>query len=234
MIIGSGLLASTFAPHFRMTPSICIYAAGVSNSRCTELAEFERERVALLSALANFHSADAFVYFGTCSVADPTAVATPYVQHKLAMEQLVMGHPGHLILRLPQIAANTGNPHTLLNTLHRHLATGDEFPIWRNAYRNIIDIEDVLGVASRYVADARQRKRCINIANPSCAPIGVIVAAMERAMGAKMKLRWIERGAHYPIDVAPMLSSGYAAHCQFGADYLDRVIAKYHAPKQHR
>jgi nucleoside-diphosphate-sugar epimerase len=234
MIIGGGLLATAFAPFFQFEKTICIYAAGVSNSRCADHSEFKRERAELVSALSIYHAADTFVYFGTCSVADPTAVATPYVQHKLAMEQLVMVHPGHLILRLPQIAANTGNPHTLLNTLHRHLATGEVFPMWRNAYRNIIDIEDVLGIALRFVADPRQRKRCINIANPSCAPISDIVAAMERAMGAKMNIRCIERGAHYPIDVSTMLSSGYAAHCQFGADYLDRVIARYHAPKQHR
>jgi len=233
MIVGHGMLANAFAPAYRDDHAICIYASGVSNSRCLDEAEFLRERLQLSVALADAEPESTFVYFGTCSVADPTAADTPYVQHKLAMERLVMAHPGHLIFRLPQIAANTGNPHTLLNTLHRHLVTGEEFTMWRNAYRNIIDIEDVLAIAMRYVADPPQVKRCINIANPSCYPIGDIVAAMERAMGAKMNLRVVERGAHYHIDVAPMLSSGYALHCQFGAEYLDRVIAKYYAPKQH-
>jgi nucleoside-diphosphate-sugar epimerase len=196
--------------------------------------EFGREHSHLSMALVSWQNVDVFLYFGTCSVAEPDALNTPYVQHNLATERLLMAHPGHLILRLPQIAANTGNPHTLLNTLHRYLATGEEFSMWRNAYRNIIDIEDVLSITQRYVADPLQRRRCINIANPSSSPIGDIVAAKERAMGARMNLRSIERGAHYPIDVGPMLSSGYASHCQFDADYLDRVIFKYHAPKQSR
>ena len=233
MIIGNGLLAKTFAAAFSENRNMCVYASGVSNSRCIDSREFEREHIQLSMALDGYKKVEVFMYFGTCSVADPDAINTPYVQHKLAMERLVMAHPGHLIFRLPQIAANTGNPHTLLNTLHRHLVTGEEFTMWRNAYRNIIDIEDVLAIGMRYVADPPQLKRCINIANPSCYPIGDIVAAMERAMGAKMNLRVVERGAHYPIDVAPMLSSGYALHCQFGAEYLDRVIAKYYAPKQH-
>jgi glycosyltransferase involved in cell wall biosynthesis len=37
---------------------------------------------------------DEVVYFGTCSVSDPGARNTTYVQHKLAMEQLVRTHPG--------------------------------------------------------------------------------------------------------------------------------------------
>lgn len=229
MIVGTGMLAHAFSGAYMGCDDVCVYASGVSNSRCADLAEFTRERLNLVKTLKHYENIDSFIYFSTCSVYDPTALHSPYVQHKLNMEQEVMSHHGHIIFRLPQIAANTGNPHTLLNTLHRHLITGEEFLMWRNAYRNIIDIEDVVSIALRYVADPLQRKRSINIANPTCSPIGDIVAAMERAVGAKMNLRVVERGARYPIDVAPMLSSGNAAHCQFGADYLDRIITKYHA-----
>jgi hypothetical protein len=149
MVNGSGLLARAFALEFAHNSFVCVHASGVSNSSCTDMSEFAREREQLSKALIGWQNADVFLYFGTCSVADPTAVGTPYVQHKLAMEQLVQMHPKHLILRLPQIAGITNNPHTLLNTLRRHLVTGLEFPIWRNAFRNIIDIEDAMDRQSR-------------------------------------------------------------------------------------
>jgi nucleoside-diphosphate-sugar epimerase len=229
MIVGNGMLANAFVPHYLDDPDTCIYASGVSNSRCFDNSDFLRERTKLLNTLAESGDFSTFVYFGTCSVNDPTAIDTAYVQHKIAMEKLVSAHPGYLIFRLPQIAAKTGNPNNLLNALNRHLTTGLEFTMWCNAYRNIIDIDDVLSIALRFLADHRQRKNWINIANPRCTPIGEVVAAMERAVGATMNIRCVDRGAHYPIDVSPMLSSGYAAHCQFDVDYIERVIAKYYA-----
>ena len=229
MIIGNGMLANAFAPHYLNNSDICIYASGVSNSRCVDSAEFLRERDKLLNTIDEFKDISTFVYFSTCSVNDPSAINTPYVKHKLAMEKIVSAHPGYLILRLPQIAAKTGNPNNLLNSLHRHLNTGVEFTIWTNAYRNIIDIDDVVNIAIRLLADSKNRKLWINIANPVCTSIRDVVAAMELAVGATMKVCSVDHGAHYPIDITPILSSGYASHCQFDASYIERVITKYYA-----
>jgi nucleoside-diphosphate-sugar epimerase len=107
MIIGSGLIANSFFHAFAKHDEICIYAAGVSNSNCTNAQEFERERKRVVQALQQTMHVDAFVYFGTCSVYDPEALNTPYVQHKLAMEKLVQSHPRTLILRLPQVVGET-------------------------------------------------------------------------------------------------------------------------------
>ena len=87
MIIGSGLLARAFTPAFLNRDEVCIYAAGVSNSNCTDAREFEREHQRLGDALQQSKDLDAFVYFGSCSVFDPHAQKTPYVQHKLMMER---------------------------------------------------------------------------------------------------------------------------------------------------
>ena len=229
MIIGHGMLANAFALTYQDDPATWVFASGVSNSRCLDEAEFSRERSQLISTLGEAGANPTFVYFGTCSVADPTALNTPYVQHKLAMEKLVAAHPKHLIFRLPQIAANTANPYTLLNTLHRHLVTGEEFSVWRTAFRNIIDVEDVLAIATRYIANSTQRQFVVNIANPRSTSIDEVIAAMERAMGRKMRVRLIDRGAHYPVDVTDMLNSGFASDCVFDEKYLERVIFKYHA-----
>ncbi len=71
MIVGSGLLARAFALHAAVTPQCWFYAAGVSNSACTDEREFERERARLADALRSASGAPAFVYFSTCSADDP-------------------------------------------------------------------------------------------------------------------------------------------------------------------
>lgn len=228
MIIGSGLLAQAFSPAFSQRGDVCIYAAGVSNSNCTDAHEFARERQRLSEALQQTKQVDAFIYFGTCSVADPEAEDTPYVQHKLAMEQLVSTHPRHLILRLPQVAGKTPNPHTLLNYLYARISRSEAFCLWRNARRNIIDVDDVAALVTRLIAEPAARNVTLNIANPVCYPMADIVSAMEKAIGKRAIYEIAERGSGYPIDTSAILPVLDAAGVKFGDDYLERVIGKYY------
>jgi nucleoside-diphosphate-sugar epimerase len=229
MLIGSGLLAGAFAREFSGREDVCIYAAGVSNSNCTDAQEFARERGRLQEALRRAARVDAFVYFGTCSANDPDARATPYVQHKLAMEQLAAAHHGHLILRLPQVAGKTPNPHTLLNYLYARIARSESFNVWGGARRNIIDIADVLAVARQLLADGAARNTMLNIANTADYPIFDIVGAMERALGKRAVYSILERGSGYLIDIGATLPALERAGVKFDGGYLERVIAKYYA-----
>lgn len=228
MIIGSGLLARAFSPAFSQRGDVCVYAAGVSNSSCTDEQEFARERERLSAALQQAKMADVFVYFGTCSVADPEAQQTPYVKHKLAMETLVAQHPRRLILRLPQVAGRTPNPHTLLNYLYARISRSESFQLWRNARRNIIDVDDVAAVAKRLIADPADRNVTLNIANPVSYPMPDIVRAMEKATGKRAVCEIVERGSGYAIDVAPILPLLDDAGVKFGPGYLERVLDKYY------
>lgn len=228
MIIGSGLLAHAFAAAYSQRKDVCIYAAGVSDSGCTSASEFARERQRLADALRQAGQADVFVYFGTCSVADPEAVNTPYVQHKLAMEQMVRMHPHYLILRLPQVAGKTPNPHTLLNYLYARISRSEAFSLWGEARRNIIDVEDVVAIAKQLIANNAARNATINIANVGNYPVAEIVRAMEHVVGKRAVFDVVERGSEYPIDTAAMLPVLGKAGVKFGSDYLERVIARYY------
>ena len=228
MIIGSGLLACAFASEYSHRDDICVYAAGVSNSSCTDANEFAREHQRLTAALEQAGSDTTFVYFGTCSVADPEARDTPYVRHKLAMEHLVSLHPRYLILRLPQVAGKTPNPHTLLNYLYARISRSESFTLWRNARRNIIDVEDVFAIARDVLNDTSIRNTTVNIANPVNYPMPDIVRAMEKAVGKKAVYEIAERGSGYPIGVDLIRPFFDKAAIQFDDGYLDRVIRKYY------
>ena len=207
---------------------MCIYAAGVSNSSCSDVQEFARERQRLSDALQQAKDVDAFVYFSTCSVADPEAVGSPYVQHKLAMEGLVADHPRHLILRLPQVAGKTPNPHTLLNYLYARIARSESCSLWKNAKRNIIDLDDVAAIALQLIADANVRNLTLNIANPVSYPITAIVEVMERVVGKRAIYKVVDRGSGYPIDTHAILPVLDRASVEFRDGYLERVISKYY------
>jgi nucleoside-diphosphate-sugar epimerase len=228
MIIGSGLLARAFTPFYAQRNDVCIYAAGVSNSSCTDAHEFLRERERLNDALSQFSGIGTFVYFGTCSVADPEAQCTPYVQHKLAMEMLVRSHPRHLILRLPQVAGRTPNPHTLLNHLYARISRSESFILWQHARRNIIDISDIVAVAHHLIDMPDTHNLTLNIANETSYPLPEIVAALERVTGKHAIFDTVQRGSGYAIDIEAIRPVLNAAGVEFGPDYLDRVLEKYY------
>jgi len=228
MIVGSGLLAEACTRAFLKRDDLCIFAAGVSNSSCTDVREFARERQRLVNAMQEMRHADAFVYFGTCSIFDPTAQMTPYVQHKLAMEQLVREHPRSLILRLPQVAGRTPNPHTLLNFLYARISRSETFNLWKKAKRNIIDVTDVVSIAEQFIADCSIRNHTLNVANLISYSMLEIVGAMELVIGKPAVYKVVELGSEYTIDTRVMLSRLGRANVNFGGDYLEMVIEKYY------
>lgn len=228
MIVGSGLLARALSHSFSKREDVIIYAAGVSNSTCSDESEFERERIRLSEALQNSLPAETFVYFGTCSVADPIAINTPYVQHKLAMEKRVQVHPNNLILRLPQVAGNTPNPHTLLNYLYARISRSEKFSLWCNAKRNIIDVDDVALIVLQLIADNSFRNTTLNIANNVNYLMTDIVSAMELVVGKRGIYDVEEKGSEYLIDISGISSMLLNAKVKFGDDYLNKVLTKYY------
>jgi nucleoside-diphosphate-sugar epimerase len=183
----------------------------------------------LETALLQVQKLDTFVYFGTCSVGDPEAQHTPYVQHKLAMEQLAATHPRYLILRLPQVVGITPNPHTLSNYFYTRIARSESFQLWRKAKRNIIDVDDVAAIAGQLIPDPTARRLTLNIANSRSDTIPDIVASMERVVGKKAIYESVDRGSEYAVDTRAILPMLDKAGVKFGGEYLERVMGKYYA-----
>ena len=230
MIIGTGLIAHAFAPYGDALADACIYAAGVSNSACTDTREFERERLRLEAALVQTPVESLFAYFSTCSIGDPDAQASAYVRHKLAMEARVRGRDRHLILRLPQLAGATPNPHTLLNYLHARIARSERFTVWRGASRNIIDVDCAARIVVDLIVVERISGETINVASDRSTGVLDIVRAMETATGHRAIFDIMERGAGYVIDTNRIQASLRRCGLSFSGDYLQRTLSKYYAP----
>lgn len=227
MIIGSGMLARVFGEADLDPSEVLIFASGVSNSQCEDRREFERERNLLSQWLSDSMTLKCFVYFSTCSVNDQESLRTPYVQHKLQMEQLVRAYRGHLILRLPQVAGRTPNPHTLLNYLYARIARGERFSLWLRARRNVIDCDDVrtLGVA---LINNGVHGDTIAIANTRDYAMIEIVETLERVCRGHAVYDAVDRGGACDIDVSRILPLLRDSGIVFGDDYLQRVLGKYY------
>ena len=126
------------------------------------------------------------------------------------------------------LAGRTPNPHTLLNFLYARISRSEAFNLWKNAKRNIIDIDDAAAIAGQFIADESTRNVTLNIANPISYSMKEIVAAMEHVVGKRAIYYPLERGSEYIIDISaipPVLAS---AGVVFGSDYLEKVLGKYY------
>ena len=223
------MLARAFAPHFLEDPGVIVYAAGVSNSGCRDEVEFARDRARTLAALENAGPRPLFVYFSTCSVADPELSDMPYVVHKRALERVVAERDRHLILRLPQVAGRTPNPHTLLNFLHARISRSERFSVWARARRNVIDADDVARIAAWLIREEATAGETINVAATCAFDMLEIVAAMERVTGKRAIYDLADRGSSYAIDVRRIAAALSSLRIHFGMDYLESVLQKYPA-----
>ena len=233
MIFGSGLLARAFGPQFANSATSCVYAAGVSNSNCSDQREFDRAQDRLMVAMGQHRSAELFLYFGTCSANGLLASTSPYVQHKIKMEKFVEEHPRYLILRLPQTAGKTEKPHTLLNYIFARIIRSERFRVWKNARRNIIDVDDVVRIAIGLALEEGVRRESINVANFLDSAMVDIVELMAKVVGKKAIYDCLDRGDAYPIDTRRIREVAPRCGVIFGPKYLEIVIRKYFGSAAH-
>lgn len=228
MIIGSGLLARAFYHHFVFDGHVCVHAAGISNSACNDLDEFNRDEKRLKHSLSLYKDSDLFVYISTCSVFDTAAITSMYVQHKIKMESLASLHSRCLILRLPQVAGNTLNSHTLLNYLFTKINNREKFQVWKNAQRNIIDVEDVVRISNGLVRDNELINPYVNVASTFSVSMPELVKIMEKILEKEGICEYLDCGHSYSIDTAVIQPIAEKCGIKFDQNYTERIIRKYY------
>ena len=162
MIIGRGLIASQFTDVDHN--DVVIFASGVSNSSETRIEEFFREQNLVEQTLIN-NPEQLFVYFSTCSIYDSSKYNSPYVLHKLHIEELIKQRAKHyLILRVSNAVGKGGNPNLLMNYLSRQIINKQELNIHQHATRNLIDVEDVKNITLNYIK-SKDWNKIVNVAS---------------------------------------------------------------------
>lgn len=226
MIIGNWFLANIFV-QYQNVDTVCIFASGVSNSQNQNHSLFQRETDLLLETLHN-NKEKLFIYFSTCSIYDPTLVNSEYVKHKLKIESLVeQSGNAYIIFRISNPVGYTSNPNTIFNYLINKINTDENFVVWSGAKRNLIDIEDLLKIASYIIDNKSHENNIINIANTQNFAVLDIVIILERVLWKKA-LYSIEAKWGIPvIDLSKITDIIKESNVQFDNQYLERLIHKY-------
>ena len=152
------------------------------------------------------------------------------MQHKQDMEALVLSRAGGVVIRLPQVVGVTPNPHTLTNYLRDKLLSGDRFTLWSKAERNLVDIDDVVAIASAMIDDGLPAQAVVPIAAQRSLRMVEIVAIFERVLQCRGNYVVEDSGAPLPIDQRVAGAVASRLGIDLAGDYAERVISKYYGP----
>ena len=226
MIVGNGMIAEAFSS-YRAQTAVKIFAAGVSRSRETRISEFDRERNLLSSHLDDF--CGCFIYFSSCSVHYLSA-ENPYVRHKLLIETEIRNRADqYLIFRLPQLVGRSNNPNTLTNYFHERITRGEQFKVFANATRSLLDVEHAYGICDRLISNPIFRNSMIDVCLPYAVPVISIVQALERILQRPARYDVVPGGE--PFFCPPNgLDTFYAdLDIKCDASYVETVLRKYYS-----
>lgn len=222
MIIGKGLLASLFFNEDK--DNVVFFASGVSNSSNTDENQFLREENLIRETL-KIHPHKLFIYFSTCSIYDSSKYNSPYVLHKLHMEEIIKEiATNYLILRISNAVGKGGNPNLLLNYLARSIKENKVLTIHKNATRNLIDVEDIKNIVLKYISSNSYNK-IVNVAYTDNFKIPDIITAFQDILNIKANISIEDLGEHYSIDVHEL---NYKFPITDKKKYLYNLIKKYY------
>ncbi len=229
MIIGTGMIARAFKS-LEKNPDILIYAAGVSNSNETENDQFNKESELVKKAI---NLKKKIIYFSTFSINQSKENYSPYIEHKLKMEKLISQSEKYIIFRVPQIVGYTDNSFLLLNYLNEKIKSGTYFTVWKNCYRSLIDVSDLVKIVKYSV----NQPFCIvdnkihSIYNQNIISIEEIVKLFEDLYKIKGNYSLIEKQE----DILYSHKSGEDlvknAGVEFDSAYNFKLINKYYEKK---
>ena len=222
------MLAKRFSDYL-LNENVLIFASGVSDSKLTDEDAYQRE-LELLNHAIQQHPDKLLVYFSTCSVYDKSLSNTPYIRHKFFVERLIQqNHPRYLIFRISNLVGRGGNPKTIINYLMNVVQNGIHFELWKNAYRNIIDIDDAY-LFMHYFINQERHSEIINIANTNSYNTMTIVQSIELFTGKKADYTIVERGENFFIDTSAVYDTAKKLGVYFSDEYLFLILKKYYNP----
>jgi len=226
MVIGSGMIAKRFSDYAE-DGRFLIFASGVSNSTLNDENAFKRETNMLEGCIKNEPDKN-LVYFSTCSIYDPSMKRSPYVLHKLEMENLIKTSGiTYNIFRVSNPIGKTENSHTVLNYFIQHILGKEEFTVWKYASRNLIDLDDIYLICNYILRNNLFKKHKVNVANPVNYPVIQIVQAIEKHFGIEGNYQLADKGNSPLIDtsaIQPILSK---LKINFNNSYLSSLLQKY-------
>lgn len=225
MILGRGLIATAFK-EYEKDNNVIIFASGVSNSKEVNNLLFLKEEELLKKTILD-NKNKVIVYFSSCDI-NNYKMNIKYYQHKHNMEQLIEKYcEKYYIFRLPQVVGKTNNLNTFFNFLLSKIYLEEEFLVYENASRNIIDIDTVVNLVTYIIKNKIFLNSITNIAYPLSFKVQDIVENMVQYLNKRGNFTKMEHINVCDIDVSSIIDIYKILKIEIDDNYPKKLIEKY-------
>lgn len=236
-IIGNGMMAKSAMKFVDDFPNVVIFASGVGDSTCKDVSSYERECKLLYETLRGCKSdGSRIVYFssGGAVYGDGDTIRTEsmalypqtmYGRHKLFCEAVIeKSGVDYLILRISNVVGSDANKKQLFPVLENFAKQG-KATIHRDAWRDLIDVEDVGRILNDLLGGARE-SLVLNVASGHSVPVSRIFEEIQLAMGMHARVELIPGGEMQQFSIDCMRNV-LSSDIEFGPDYHVKLVQKY-------
>lgn len=208
--------------------SVIIFASGVANSKETNDGAFKREE----DLLRSLDKSKLLIYFGTCSVSDPTEQRSHYVTHKICMEYVVKYQfKKSIIFRLPIVVGNTKNPNAFFNYFKEKINSESEIEVDLLASRYLMDVDDLSDILSKiidqYKSDDEIGQKKMTVAFNNKTMVTDIIDMMMEIIGKKSNITLTHKGCDYQFDKKEFDDYLKSINYQLPEKYTYSLLKKY-------
>lgn len=227
-LIGKGMIATRFSDYSLQSKYI-MFAGTINDSSFNDINLMKQEEMQMKNILSE-NSSKIIVYFSSCSIQDNQMKNTPYVLHKVLMEELIQeSNRDYYIFRLPQVIGLNDADSSLITYLVNAIYNNNEFKIWDGISKNLIDIDDVYSIIDKILEDKIYLNNTINIANKNSTTVLKIVHKIEKFIKKQGKYKLVTKGSNYNIDTNKIDTIADSLNISFSDDYLDKSLNKYYS-----
>lgn len=196
MIVGNGLISRAFNI-YENNDDVIIFASGVSDSSENLESEFSRE-VDLVKKYVDILDKK-FVYFSTCSVSDSSVEFSPYVLHKLKIENYIKENSkNYIIFRLPIVVGHTSNNKTFFNNIKNKIINNETIIVFANATRYLIDVDDLSRMLPYFIDNIDNKT--INVCFDNKMSVVDIIDIIKQVLLKNASITIKNFGSNYDID----------------------------------
>ena len=209
-----------------ISKNIVVFASGVSNSKECKKEQFDREELLLRETIKKYKNKK-ILYFSTCSILQSTK--SPYIKHKIKMENIIIeSGVSYYIFRLPQVIGIVDN-NTLVSFIVRNSYLNNPLTIQNNAYRNLIDIEDVLRIVKEIMLCRYNSSISVtfNISSSSYISVFNLTKKIKEILNSDSSITEVCGGENYKIDNSKLKQYILDDDIIFADSYPIRLLEKY-------
>jgi nucleoside-diphosphate-sugar epimerase len=205
-----------------------LFSSGVSNSGEQSVRFFQRE-IDLVNYFLSRANGSTFVYFSTTSIFDSAKAASPYVNHKIFIEDLIKNSSvNYLIVRLPNLVGNSNNPNTLTNFFVDRIRMRRAIKLNFHAIRHLIDVTDLPFILNDISTQYGKKNVTVDVETDRPLTADKILSMIEQVLDIEADIQHIDAKTISTINNSELKKSAVYYQLKTNDDYHYNLLKKYY------